>query len=709
MFSPLSEKLLGIQKWLFALLFFLTPLVLWSKTSELFEFNKMLLVYGLTLTIGGVYFARGVVDKKITLTRSPLDWVLVIFLLSQVFATIFSINIHTSLFGYYSRFHGGLISTVSYITLFYLLISFLNSLKDQEKRSTVWLLIYSVLSSAIIVAVYGVLERLGIDKHLWVQDVQNRVFSTLGQPNWLSAYLAAILPLPIFLIHQTKKTGTKIALGAMAVLFFVTILFTRSRSGIATAFIILGLIGVCELWRSARQHSLRQSTFLVLLAIGLSMLAFGTPWSPSPQDLVSRSKLGGPLWPEIEPFANRLGVTSQLKPLDKTQLDEKTLEGMTLRESGVRVGGSSSMEIRRVVWKGAIELFKRRPLLGTGVETFGYSYYWTRSVEHNLLSEWDFIYNKAHNEYVNFLATTGLVGLSTYLALIVGILWVFLREIKRKNLLALPLLIGFISILITNFFGFSVVIVALYFFLFPVLVLATSEDEPKSLAIGPGWQLTKKELKHGHSPVLSSGAYVALTLISIGVLLGWYQIYKYWWSDQLYNRGRLYHSAGFVGQALTMLEKSVLLNPNEPVFHTQLAETNADIALAIYQQATEASASAQLLEQAKNQRAAYVNAAIREMDIAISQNPWHLNFWKSKAKMELTLALMEPEYFETALATLAHANELAPTDPKILYNIGLVYEQLGKLDQAKQAYQKTLELKPDYDAARNDLARITGL
>ena len=33
--------------------------------------------------------------------------------------------------------------------------------------------------TAALVAFYGVLERLGIDKHLWVQDVQNRVFSPL--------------------------------------------------------------------------------------------------------------------------------------------------------------------------------------------------------------------------------------------------------------------------------------------------------------------------------------------------------------------------------------------------------------------------------------------------------------------------------------------------------------------------------------------------
>ncbi|KKT81118.1 MAG: hypothetical protein UW80_C0058G0006 [Microgenomates group bacterium GW2011_GWC1_44_9] len=38
--------------------------------------------------------------------------------------------------------------------------------------------------------------------------------------------------------------------------------------------------------------------------------------------------------------------------------------------------------------------------------------------------------------------------------------------------LAQPLLLGFISILITNYFGFSVVNVALFFFLFPAIFLS---------------------------------------------------------------------------------------------------------------------------------------------------------------------------------------------------------------------------------------------
>ena len=58
------------------------------------------------------------------------------------------------------------------------------------------------------------------------------------------------------------------------------------------------------------------------------------------------------------------------------------------------------------------------PLFGTGVETFAYSYGFVRPIAHNLTSEWDYVYNKAHNEYFNYLALTGFLGLGAYLGFI---------------------------------------------------------------------------------------------------------------------------------------------------------------------------------------------------------------------------------------------------------------------------------------------------
>ncbi|MEK7525269.1 MAG: O-antigen ligase family protein, partial [Patescibacteria group bacterium] len=418
--------------YLFYALFFFVPLILWPKTSEVFEFNKMLFVYIVTILIFAAWLIKWLDQKKITIRRTPLDLPILIFLASQILSTIFSIDTHTSLWGYYSRFHGGLISTIAYLLLYYALVTNLT-------RDKISFLIYSIISSAILVALYGVLEHFGIDRHLWVQDVQSRVFSSIGQPNWLSAYLVALLPLPIFLAVGARDNNYRLLWALLALLFFITIIFTKSQSGLAATGLTLTAVAI---YFSGRKFKL-----IYLLIIPSVLFLTIIKW-----DFVVK----------ISPF----GVPN--------------LPALVETDGTNRVGGSDSMIIRQVVWQGARELGLKNPLFGTGLETFGYTYFTVRPALHNLLSEWEFLYNKAHNEYLNFLANTGFVGLTAYL-LLIG--WTLVWWAQIGGAISRGLLFGYLSILITNYFGFSVVPVALFFFLFPALVFTLSKSKEEYLSV----------------------------------------------------------------------------------------------------------------------------------------------------------------------------------------------------------------------------------
>ena len=161
---------------LFAFLIFLIPLVLWPFTSEVFEFNKMVLTYMLTTLIVGVWTIRCIIERKFIFRRTILDIPLSIFITSQVISTVLSIDPQTSFLGYYSRFNGGLLSTICYSLFYWAFVSNFE-LKETLDLIKVW------LASGVVVSIYAVLEHFGIDKNVWVQDVQSRVFSTLGQPN----------------------------------------------------------------------------------------------------------------------------------------------------------------------------------------------------------------------------------------------------------------------------------------------------------------------------------------------------------------------------------------------------------------------------------------------------------------------------------------------------------------------------------------------
>ena len=194
----------------FYALFFFTPVIFNPNrdfpSSELFEWNKMIFVYIITTFVVGIWICKMILRRKIVFHRTPFDLPLLLFLLSQILSTLFSIDRHVSIFGYYSRFHGGLLSTISYTLLFF-------AFTANKKTINIRRLIMFMLASGLIVASFGVAQHFGIDVHIWVQDVRARVFSTLGQPNWLAAYIVFLLLIAIahliFELPSSYKPASK--------------------------------------------------------------------------------------------------------------------------------------------------------------------------------------------------------------------------------------------------------------------------------------------------------------------------------------------------------------------------------------------------------------------------------------------------------------------------------------------------------------------
>lgn len=665
----LSDKIIKAG---FYLLFLLVPLILTPWNYELFEFSKMISVYCLTTIIVAAWLMKMITSRKFIFRRSFWDIPLLIFFFSQLLSTIFSLDPHTSIWGYYTRAHGGLASTICYLLLYW---AFTNNMAEintsngvRLKRSADgtkvitpprWVhCIRIILISALLVAGYGVLEHFGIDKNYWVQDVQNRVFSTLGQPNWLAAYLTALIFIPISLVlsqNQTGNTRKKSHLPLTAVyyllftIFYLCLIFTKSRSGLlafGVAYLVFWVLIFLVKTKSNTIIKIRQ-----LLIFSFIVLALTSVTNNPAKD-----------WLLI-----KLNIA---RPVEKPEW----------------VQISSSGDIRKIVWQGAVEIWRHYPLLGSGVETFAYSYYNYRPVEHNLVSEWDFLYNKAHNEFLNFLATSGIVGLGSYLLLIGSFIYWSLKKLKvpdkkpftlNRNL-HLALLSGFTSILITNFLGFSVVSVGLFFFLFPAISFATTEIHQRKKIKLPN--------KINLSQHLLIGVVILFTLTSLLFIL------QSWYADYWLAKADQYHSANYYQQAFDAAQKAVNLRPDEPVYHDELALEAAALAEASFLQ-KEATLAAQM-----------ALLAIKQSDKALTISPYHLNFWKNRTRIFLRLAEIDPGFHLEALKTLIKTSELAPTDAKIFYNLALLYKQLDQTQTALATLQKTIQMKPNYKEARFALA-----
>ena len=432
----------------FYLLFFLTPLFWTSFNFELFEYNKMILAYTITVVIVGAWILKSINEKRLTIKRTPLDIPLLLFLGANILSTIFSIDVHTSVWGYYSRSNGGLLSIISYLLLFWAFVSNM----DKEK---VLITLKFGLVSGFLISIWAIMEHFGVspscmilrgevNASCWIQDVQARVFATLGQPNWLAAYLAMLIfPAMYFYLTVTRFHSLYYTLLLTLYLAFT---FTYSRGP------TLGLIGGFFVYLFSIKFKLTKPLILVLASFLAINILFGSA--------VTNFRL-------VSLFAAPIRQPIAL-PTSGTQLEN---------------GGTESGAIRLIVWQGALDIFKAYPIFGSGLETFAYSYYQFRPTSHNLTSEWDFLYNKAHNEYLNYLATTGLVGFGTYIFLIGSFLvWSIKYSVYRENkslhtpysILHTAILASYISYLIYNFFLFSVVIIAIFFFLFPAIIMQKS-------------------------------------------------------------------------------------------------------------------------------------------------------------------------------------------------------------------------------------------
>ena len=226
----MSQKILRIS---FYLLFAATPLIWLSFTSELFEWNKMYFVYLLSTIITTAWLIRMIKENRLIIKRSPLDIPLFLFLISQIISTVYSIDRNVSMFGYYSRLNGGLLSTISYITLYYALIS------NFEKEDVVKFLKAS-LFGGLLVSLYAIPEHFGVspscvlltgraDVGCWVQLVQERVFATLGQPNWLAGYLGILIFPALYFALTAETIKQKSIYYLLTTIYYLALTFTYTR------------------------------------------------------------------------------------------------------------------------------------------------------------------------------------------------------------------------------------------------------------------------------------------------------------------------------------------------------------------------------------------------------------------------------------------------------------------------------------------------
>ena len=556
-------------------------------------------------------------------------------------STILSLNTYTSFFGYYSRFNGGLLSLIAYLVIFFSFLSQRQSAQSNFFRQA----LTAILLSASVVAIYGVAQRFGIDASYWVPNVRARVFSTLGQPNWLAAFLAVTYPIGLAKLLGSQRRKNKIVWLATSLMIFTALWLTYSLSGLL-GFVVTVIIFVNQTLKSGRSGEKGAGVF------------FGKENRQFTIVLISLSLLVMAIFPGL--FVTRLrhtydGLTNRLSSLAHAQ------------EQDLEAGQGNTANIRLLVWQASLEIVKRNPFFGTGPETFAYSFLPVRPQKLNTTTEWAFLYNKAHNEYLHLAACTGIIGLAGYLAVVYSLFrqlkksWVEEKNPQDKLLLS-AIFSGWAGNLVAIFFGFSVVPTALLFWVFPALSLGKQNRPTK------GWQINLKEAALALIGGVGGAAILAIAITQAR-------------ADMSFSKGLNLQNKGRHSEAVWHLEKSFALNPREPAYGRELALAYA---------------------RGKNE-----TVAIAIAKETFKLNPNNMLSLKSLTRTYFVLARENPALWTDAVKIAIHATKLSPTDPQAGYNLAVVYYYKGNKEAAKQELERTLSLKPDYLEAAALLSELS--
>jgi len=403
---------------LYAFLAFFVPLTFVTFTQENFEFPKMSLIYLIGTFVVTLYLIGCVLnieETRISLGFKNFLFVLP-FLLIYIVSTILSTDIYTSVWGYYSRFMG-LFSLLVLVALSY--IAFLIFKKEDFIN-----LFVLTLFSTFLISMYGIFQHYGI---LGAATL-DRVYSTLGQPNWLAQYLIMFLPVILCLYATDKLVFSPLIRGLLLILYIVVFTcfwFTFSLSGFLGFIIALLFLP---------KGNVKRHIVVVLISAFIMLSNFGF-------------------------FSNRIhDAYIDAKKFISENFTVYAQDEYMLSDPGF---------IRKELWKSSLILFKSSPkniLIGIGPQTFPYEYQSFRSPILNYSSEWSYVVNRPHNYYVEVLVEMGVFGLISYSILI--------SSIFRKSPQYLkPPLVGFY---ITNIFGWPVVATNLMFWLFVSYIISSN-------------------------------------------------------------------------------------------------------------------------------------------------------------------------------------------------------------------------------------------
>lgn len=577
-----------------SLIFILTPLVFSISVQNNFILIKTAIIFVgviLLLNLNNWFFKQ----KKYNLIVGC--WL--VFFLIQFFLLSFSADNYLSFFGDYYRKDGLLTQLFVFLAAYFLFVSI------DEKKEKIFLKIIWLISS--LVSLYAILQYFNLDPYLW-DSLDPRSFSSLGQPNNLATYLVMLIPVGEFLFLNEKHKFIGLLLLIVLLLNFLALIFTYSRAGwIAFLFsqIVLFVLIVKYDFKIYK-------TFIILVSL----------------IFVFKVAMNLPNYKEHN-FTVKKRITSFASKKDETTKE------------------------RIYLWKGSLFLIKDYYLFGGGWENVYYLFPRYKYKEINQGSSALGLPDRLHNEYLNYAASTGFVGLFSFMFFTITIIFKSLKSLFKKET-NIFYFVSIIAFLINIFFGFSTQTTLLYFYGF--VLLANNED----ISL-PAFFLNNEKLWTNISLIKN----IIFTIISCLLL---FLIFNHIKADYFLRKGNIYK---LNKKVLFFYDKAQKIFPYEYEYLKELTLTTSDLA---YLQN-----NSKLL---KNNISNF-HKLIKWMPLDTS------NYYNLGLTYEF-LSKKDNKYLILALQNYQTAQTLFPNYPFYLVKCGDIYYKIFKITKTKNALKNSL-------------------
>ena len=437
---------------------------------NLFQLPRAVIFCILTELMLLIYVLKIFLENKISFTINRKLLILFSALIISYFLSLyFSINPLKSWQGSFTRQDG------VYIFLHYILFFLLLALNLKNWRQ-IRKIIIAVLSSSAIVCVYGLLQYVGLDFIDWKKSavVQGRIFSSLGQPNFLAHYLIIVIPVSFFsLFYIVKKNIARFLPAVLILAQILCLILTYSRAAwlgfIVEVCLFLLILLLLNFRLVLARVNIKQNIFLILAK--------------------AKRKLN--FYKVLIILVLFLAVFLTLNIANSAK-EQKTIKRLINRaESAVNITAGSA-RMRLLYWQAAVQEIKQMPakrlLFGYGQENISDVFVKHYSPDWAILEEINSYPDRSHNAILDIILTNGFVGLFLVISLYGYIIILLIKliakhkEDSRERWLAAAMLIILSGYFVNNLFSFSVVASYIYFYLIlALLVFLISKDEKETI------------------------------------------------------------------------------------------------------------------------------------------------------------------------------------------------------------------------------------